>query len=1151
MGPADRGGAGAHPSHQPAAAQAGALGGDGVSPRQPAEVSHAGAAQAAAAARLRVAAVLGLVLGAGAAALEAGAGAAARRRPRRPRRAPRRQLFDGRPYGDDGAARRDAAGLGVRPRPARRRADRRRTRGRDRRAGAGGRPLLALAAAVEVPPRPPQRSARRRAFDVAAAGGHARDGAGGARRRLRDAARSAGARGPARALAAAAAACGARSRRRPAGALARERLPLEGLAVGRRDGRPAAPDRGGRRRAADSSTVRPTRRARQPTSRSSGSRWRAACPQPACSLPVEVAVRNDSPRPCATWRSNSARTAAARPGVRIEEIPAGGVGDAAVRRPVHRRRAATRSRRPCPPTRSPPTTPARTVVDVVDRVDVLLIDGDPDGEAARAGDAFYVATALAPGAGAPTGLRPRIEPPRRSPRSTCERSTASGCSTSSGSTRRRSPRSRRYARGGGGVVFFGGPRTEGRTRQPARSTARATGSSRCRSPARSICSPAPATRTVRTSSSRTIRWWRCSPGSGIRCSTPCASSASGGRARLRAAAGRGVRRLLSLRTGAAARRRAALRRRARRGGAHDGGAGVEQLGPRQPELGRGDARTREPPGAAAAAGGVARGGRAVVVPLEPGVDEIEVDFLVPPARHRRAPDGRRRGVGRAARRHGSPQPRRRAPTRPAGDGSTAPSGSGSSPSTSTPTRAGSSGSAASGSIARSPGFRSATTAPNRCSDPGAGRSPACRSSTRCCWVWSPSSPRAVVAYAASYHAAVPPAAGGLTPRRRPCPPFRVIAVPARRHGAGAASHHEPARRGLLAVVADAGARAGRRRRDRGVRRSGCTAAMPPNCPGGIAVCCSAACGSGRSRRVAAAVSRLRADRRARDRAAVAGGRARRLQRQHDARTMADGRRGWRSAGRSGPSTLLESGGLLAALRRGTHECRVWRFDADAEPLVRAAPQRRLPTEAAAPTASPGADDWRDRLAPRGFETRLGEALGARARRRSRPACSPGVIVLTDGGNNAGVDPRRRRPPPLPRAGVPVHAVGIGSDDAAGERARGRPARAGPGVSRRPLRRHRLPAGAGARRPRCGSNSSEAAARRGAGAASALRRGRVIDAADVRARRRRGARRRAVRRARTRRRRAGGRSRVRVVAAGGRPHPGRRRAGRPRSRSSIG
>ena len=175
-------------------------------------------------------------------------------------------------------------------------------------------------------------------------------------------------------------------------------------------------------------------------------------------VPLEVAVRNNSDRPVRDVAVELREDALGRPGVRIGEIPAGGV--------------ATQRFDARFTTTGPHLVEARIgadavvadnartmAVDVVDRVDVLLIDGDPTG-GGRVGDAFYVATALAPGAGAPTGLRPRIEPPRSL--ATLDLSSFA-CIWLLDVERFDAPEIaalEAFVRGGGGVVFFTGPRTK-------------------------------------------------------------------------------------------------------------------------------------------------------------------------------------------------------------------------------------------------------------------------------------------------------------------------------------------------------------------------------------------------------------------------------------------------------------------------------------------------------------------------------------------------------------------------------------------------------------------------------------------------------------------------------------------------------------------
>ena len=133
--------------------------------------------------------------------------------------------------------------------------------------------------------------------------------------------------------------------------------------------------------------------------------------------------------------------------------------------------------------------------------------------------------------------------------------------------------------------------------------------------------------------------------------------------------------------------------------------------------------------------------------------------------------------------------------------------------------------------------------------------------------------------------------------------------------------------------------------------------------------------------------------------------------------------------------VLERGGVLAALAP-THEVSVWRFDADAESLavlprtaeeapVAAAEIATGEPEAGKAAAAEGEGDWRQQLQPRGFETRIGEAL-VRVIDQEPPGTLAGVILLTDGGNNAGVDPAAAAGT-LAKSGVPVFSVGTGSD----------------------------------------------------------------------------------------------------------------------------
>lgn len=174
-------------------------------------------------------------------------------------------------------------------------------------------------------------------------------------------------------------------------------------------------------------------------------------------LPWEVTIRNDAAAVVRDVQVELREDEAARPGLRIAEIPP---------RTAVTRRFETRFARPGGhrvEARVPPDAVAadnvRTMVaDVAERIDVLVIDGAPES-AGRVGDAFYVAAALAPGGGAPTGLRPRIEPPRAL--ATLDLAAFAGIWLLD--VERLGPAEvaalEAYARAGGGVVFFMGPRT--------------------------------------------------------------------------------------------------------------------------------------------------------------------------------------------------------------------------------------------------------------------------------------------------------------------------------------------------------------------------------------------------------------------------------------------------------------------------------------------------------------------------------------------------------------------------------------------------------------------------------------------------------------------------------------------------------------------
>ncbi len=159
--------------------------------------------------------------------------------------------------------------------------------------------------------------------------------------------------------------------------------------------------------------------------------------------------------------------------------------------------------------------------------------------------------------------------------------------------------------------------------------------------------------------------------------------------------------------------------------------------------------------------------------------------------------------------------------------------------------------------------------------------------------------------------------------------------------------------------------------------------------------------------------------------------------------------------------------LLSRLRR-KHDVIVWRFDESTAPLGRWARDRtgRLAalgdgssrsdhtTKRTAPNASleggkapaagnpadnaavadrhvgtdPAAVDWRQALQPRGTETRLGEALERILKDHLAAAPIAGVVLFSDGGQNAGVGPAAAIRLAQDES-VPIHVVGLGSDHA--------------------------------------------------------------------------------------------------------------------------
>lgn len=173
-------------------------------------------------------------------------------------------------------------------------------------------------------------------------------------------------------------------------------------------------------------------------------------------MPIEVEVRNDGPGAVRDLVVELREDGGTRPAIRIDSIAAG--------------RSATRRfdvRFPdsgshvvealLPADVLPPDDARGLAVEVADAVDVLVVDGDPRG-AQGAGDGFFVAAALAPG-GVATGLRPRIASVDAVATEKLDRFAGVWLLDVPALSAAAIEALEAYVRGGGGVVFFCGPRT--------------------------------------------------------------------------------------------------------------------------------------------------------------------------------------------------------------------------------------------------------------------------------------------------------------------------------------------------------------------------------------------------------------------------------------------------------------------------------------------------------------------------------------------------------------------------------------------------------------------------------------------------------------------------------------------------------------------
>jgi hypothetical protein len=95
--------------------------------------------------------------------------------------------------------------------------------------------------------------------------------------------------------------------------------------------------------------------------------------------------------------------------------------------------------------------------------------------------------------------------------------------------------------------------------------------------------------------------------------------------------------------------------------------------------------------------------------------------------------------------------------------------------------------------------------------------------------------------------------------------------------------------------------------------------------------------------------------------------------------------------------LLGDSPLLESLRQ-QHEVSLFTFDAGLS-----GPHRVFAYSGAGSVTSPPPLDWNEILEPRGLESRLGESLAELIRQAAGRTLS-GIVVITDGASNAGIDP---------------------------------------------------------------------------------------------------------------------------------------------------
>ncbi len=174
-------------------------------------------------------------------------------------------------------------------------------------------------------------------------------------------------------------------------------------------------------------------------------------------LPLEVTVRNHSSMPSGELQLDLREDGVPRPGLRFDSIPAGAAASQRfdVRFPETGEHALQASLSTdvviVDNTRS-------AVVSIAESREVLLVDGATvPGE--RGGDAFYLASALAPGGGAPTGLAIQIDSQRALTRESLDRYDTIWMLDVPSLDPPEVDALEAYVQAGGGVCFFVGPRT--------------------------------------------------------------------------------------------------------------------------------------------------------------------------------------------------------------------------------------------------------------------------------------------------------------------------------------------------------------------------------------------------------------------------------------------------------------------------------------------------------------------------------------------------------------------------------------------------------------------------------------------------------------------------------------------------------------------